>query len=185
MEAGRGQDDERGGDSGKVGGHLTGGNPMTTTNPNNTPPSHVVASQWLKIHPEVSDAVGDIAARRIGECYGEYRIKLGDGYRDCCTLFALGDLFAVGCYFVRKGQEALGRRLCRTALLAAGFNEHIMDLIDQNINGNEPALAGMLGAHDSVGERLFPGELVSIWKRLGVLEDWLQPDATEKHSGRR
>lgn len=69
----------------------------------------------------------------------------------------IGDLFAVGCYFIKEGKRDLGYKLCRTALSAYNIDMDLMDRILNRIENNEQEMAHLLNPHCEVPGWLFNG----------------------------
>lgn len=70
---------------------------------------------------------------------------------------AIGDLFAVGCYFVHEGRREVGFKLCRTALRAYDLEESLEQRILRSIEGDEKEMSGLLNPHVELPGRLFTG----------------------------
>lgn len=68
---------------------------------------------------------------------------------------ALGDLFAAGCYFFKKGKPDLGQKLCSTALQAYGLDTSIVHRILRYVEENAEEMADLLNPHIEVPGWLF------------------------------
>jgi hypothetical protein len=68
---------------------------------------------------------------------------------------AIGDLFAVGCYFIRKGKKTLGQKLCYTALVAYDIDKALVEKIMESIDSNEKDMANLLKPHCEIPAWLF------------------------------
>lgn len=71
------------------------------------------------------------------------------------TQVAIGDLFAVGCYFVQVGRKELGHKLCHTALSACYVEESVIHRVLSYIDDHDEELADFLRPHLEVPSMLF------------------------------
>lgn len=72
---------------------------------------------------------------------------------------AIGDLFAVGCYFIHTGKGTLGRKLCYTALAAYDIDKALVERIIESIDRNEQEMANLLNPHCEIPAWLFEGRI--------------------------
>ncbi|NSW92573.1 MAG: hypothetical protein HPY74_18280 [Firmicutes bacterium] len=79
---------------------------------------------------------------------------------------AIGDLFAVGCYFIHAGKEILGQKLCHTALAAYNIDRALVDKIIESIDDNEHEMANLLNPHCEIPSWLFEDGIDTILGRL-------------------
>jgi hypothetical protein len=70
----------------------------------------------------------------------------------------IGDLFAVGCYFIHLGKKALGHKLCQTALAAYDIDRALMNRITKRVEDSEVEMANLLNPHCEVPGWLFDDE---------------------------
>lgn len=70
----------------------------------------------------------------------------------------IGDLFAVGCYFIRLGKKNLGHKLCQTALAAYDIDMALIDRIIKRVEGGEEEMANLLNPHCEIPGWLFDDE---------------------------
>lgn len=70
----------------------------------------------------------------------------------------IGDLFAVGCYFINLGKKNLGHKLCQTALAAYNIDIDLINRIVKRIEGDEEEMANLLNPHCEIPGWLFYDE---------------------------
>ncbi len=68
---------------------------------------------------------------------------------------ALGDLFAVGCYFIKHGNKTVGEKFCYTALSVFNIDHGVIRRIIDHIEGSEQEMATLLNPHVEVPQELF------------------------------
>jgi hypothetical protein len=94
----------------------------------------------------------------IGEL-DEYRLQkdlIQAGYGPVPVV--IGDLFAVGCYFIHLGKKTLGHKLCQTALAAYDIDITLMNRIIERVESNEEEMANLLNPHCEIPGWLFDDE---------------------------
>jgi len=70
----------------------------------------------------------------------------------------IGDLFAVGCYFIQAGKRNLGRKLCQSALAAYEIDGALIERIMKRVEGDEQEMSNLLNPHCEVPGWLFHNE---------------------------
>ncbi len=103
------------------------------------------------INEEIKRLVGELDLHRLQKKMTQ------EGYGPVPV--TIGDLFAAGCYFIKKGNRTVGEKFCYTALSAYGVDHAVIRRIVAHIEGSEQEMATLLNPHAEVPYELFKNHM--------------------------